>query len=93
MASFTVKNIPGDLLDALRKAAEGERRSLNQEILHLLTAALERRAEGAASPSPKVQEQLRAWRKLAGKWRSDLSIDEEIKRATRRRSGRREVDL
>lgn len=86
MASITLKNIPEDLLDALRKAAEGDRRSLNQEILHLLAGALEQQAE--------PQAQLRAWRKLAGRWESDLSPTEEAKRLRRGRHSRgREVDL
>jgi hypothetical protein len=94
MASLTLKNIPGDLLDALREAAEGDRRSLNQEVLHLLSAALGLRPGGrSASPSPKVEAQVRAWRKLAGKWQSDLTPTEEARRVTRRRSAGREVDL
>ena len=93
MSSLTLKNVPEDLMEALREAAAGDRRSLNQEILHLLTAALGRRAEPPAVPSSRVQEQLRAWRKLAGKWKSDLSPSEEARRLRRSRSSGREVDF
>jgi plasmid stability protein len=40
VASLTLKNLPDDLLQALRKAADRDRRSLTQEIIHLLEVAL-----------------------------------------------------
>jgi hypothetical protein len=93
MASLTLKNVPDKLMKALRKAAEGDRRSLNQEVMHLLEEALGKRAE-TFTPSEKVQAQLDAWRKLAGKWQSDLSPEEEAKQLRQsRRPGGREVDL
>jgi plasmid stability protein len=47
MRSFTIKGIPDDLLDRLRKRAEHHRRSLNSEVLHLL----ERSVSSAPLPS------------------------------------------
>lgn len=47
MASLTIKGIPDDLLDRLRKRAEQHRRSLNGEVLHLLE-----RSTGATSIDP-----------------------------------------
>ena len=92
MASLTLKNVPDKLLKELRKAADGDRRSLSQEILHLLEEALDQRAD--RTPSAKVQAQIEAWRKLAGKWQSDLSPQEEARQLRQsRRSGGREVDL
>jgi len=45
MATFTLKNVPDELLDRVRAAAEVRHRSMNGEIL----ACLER-AFGAAAP-------------------------------------------
>lgn len=36
MASLTIKGIPDDLLEELRRSAERHRRSLNSEVLRLL---------------------------------------------------------
>jgi hypothetical protein len=57
-----------------------------------LATALEGQAE-PRGPSRKVQGQLKAWRKLAGAWKSDLSPSEEARLLRRGRSGGREVDL
>lgn len=40
MASLTIKSIPDDVLEDLRKRAERHRRSLNSEVLHLLEQSL-----------------------------------------------------
>lgn len=39
MASLTIKGVPDSLLDALRKRAELQRRSLNSEVLQLLESS------------------------------------------------------
>ena len=40
MASFTVKNIPSELLEALKARAARNQRSINQEAIFLLRMAL-----------------------------------------------------
>lgn len=72
MASLTLKNLPDDLLRALRKAADKDRRSVTQEIIHLLESALAGRAGRPVPRSPDADAQLAVWRKLAGKWESDV---------------------
>lgn len=93
MASLTLKNVPDDLLRALRKAAEGDRRSLNQEIMHLLASALGRGGAKPAPRAPEVEAQLTAWRKLAGRWKSDVDPAAESKALIQRRSRGRKVDF
>jgi plasmid stability protein len=93
MASLTLKNLPDGLLRALRKAADKDRRSVTQEIIHLLESALGGRAGGPAPRSPDADAQLAAWRKLAGKWESDVDRATEAERLMKRRSSGREVDF
>lgn len=93
MASLTLKNVPDDLLRALREAADTDRRSLNQEIIHLLTAVVGDRNAKPVAASPKVQAQVAAWRNLAGRWKSDIEPATEAEQVTERRSPGREVDL
>lgn len=92
MASFTLKNLPDDLLEALRQAAARDRRSLTQEIIHLLYVALQR-AERAPDRTTGVEAQVAAWRRLAGQWEPNLDDATEAERIIERRSGGREVDL
>jgi plasmid stability protein len=95
MASLTLKNLPDDLLGALRAAAERDRRSLTQEVIHLLDAALRGRLERgrSARPSEEVEAQLAAWRELAGQWKSDVDPKAEADRLMERRTRGREIDL
>ncbi len=92
MASLTLKNLPDDLLRALRKAADKDRRSVTQEIIHLLESALGRAARSPPR-SADAGAQLAAWRKLAGKWESDVDRSTEARRLMERRTPGREVDF
>lgn len=92
MASITLKNVPDDLLQILRGAAANDRRSLNQEIIHLLDSALRERV-GPTPPPAHVKAQLAAWRRLAGKWESEVTSKAEERRLLKRRTLGREVDL
>ncbi len=91
MASLTLKNLPDELLQALRDAAEHDRRSLTQEIIHLLETALRVRPKRVERPD--VDTQIAEWRKLAGKWESDADSAAESRRILEKRTPGREVDL
>lgn len=93
MASLTLKNLPDDLLRALRKAADKDRRSMTQEILHLLESALARRDDRPDPGAAAADAQLAAWRKLAGKWESEIDRATEAERLMKRRTSGREVDF
>jgi plasmid stability protein len=93
MASLTLKNLPDELLRALRKAAAKDRRSVTQEIIHLLESALGGRAERPAPRSRDSDAQLAAWRKLAVKWESDVDRATEAERLVKHRTSGREVDF
>ncbi len=92
MASLTLKNLPDDLLRALRKVADKDRRSLTREIIYLLESALGG-TERPASRAPGVDAQLAAWRKLAGKWKSDVDRKTEAERLMEGRTSGRKVEL
>jgi plasmid stability protein len=51
MANVTVKNIPDDLYDRLKKRAEENRRSLNGEIIHTLEQVVREPRAGCHRPS------------------------------------------
>jgi plasmid stability protein len=85
MPTLTIRDVPAAVLDRLRRRAAEERRSLNQEAIHLLDWAL--RAE-ALSPSAQAE----AWMRL-GRWRSRSSAKQEIAEIYAARSRGRRVRL
>jgi plasmid stability protein len=92
MPSVTLKNIPPDLLDRLRKRAAGERRSLNQEVIHLLQQVLDA-VEESGLLKEIAERQVKAWRQIAGRWRSRESAAQEIRRIYSARTRGRDVEL
>ena len=90
MATITVRSVPEELLESLKKLAEDQRRSLTQQVVFLLEQAVER--ANAREPEFAVR-QAESWRRLAGRWRSDESAEEEIDRLFESRTEGREVDL
>jgi plasmid stability protein len=93
MASLTLKNLPDDLLRALREVADKDRRSLTREIIYLLESALRGQVERPAPRSAGADAQVAAWRKLAGKWESDVDRATEAERLMKRRTSGRKVEL
>jgi hypothetical protein len=96
MASLTVRDIPGEMLDKIRLLSERERRSLNKEFLVIVedglkthTAALERGRE--SGPAPSLQVAL--WRDIAGKWEDERTTDEIVADIRANRTVGREVRL
>ena len=92
MATITLKNVPEDLLARLRRMASEQRRSLNQQILHLLESA-----QGAEEELRKLKaetdRQTSAWRRLSGRWKSQESVEEEIAKIYASRTEGRKIEL
>lgn len=96
MASLTLKNIPDPLLERLRQRAEADRRSLTQEILHLLEGSLDRPwppGDPEADARARARAQADALDALGGGWRSDLEAEEEIEQILAARTRGRDIDL
>ena len=96
MASLTVRDIPGEILDRIKILSERERRSLNKQFLVIVedglkthTTALERGRE--SRPTPGLQVAL--WRDIAGKWEDERSTGEIIADIRHQRTVGREVRL
>jgi plasmid stability protein len=94
MPALTLKNIPESLLDKLRRRADEDRRSLTQEVLYLLEQAVDERPATAPGFAPPAAEaQARAWMRLCGRWRSDLTAADEIRDVYDHRTPGRNVSL
>lgn len=92
--NLTIKGLPDELGTALKRAAEQSHRSLNGEIVHRLAHSFERSAsEPVLRLAESPDEVADAWAKLAGKWQSELSLEDEIAALYASRSPGRDVDV
>ena len=85
MPTLTIRDLPADVLERLRRRAAEERRSVNQEAIHLLELALR---AGLLSASAQAD----AWLRLA-RWRSSRSAKKEIAEIYAARSRGRPVRM
>ncbi|MFA6291145.1 MAG: hypothetical protein WC637_05150 [Victivallales bacterium] len=65
MKSITVRNIPDEILEAVRILSIKERRSLNNELLVIMENGL----NSMSSSELKTDLKEEPWKKLAGKWK------------------------
>lgn len=95
MASLILEDVPETLLRQLEERAAVDSLSLSQETVRLLERALQQDVPNALSEEQlqqHVQEQVEAWRRLAGSWVSSESVEDEIRHIYEGRAKPREVD-
>jgi plasmid stability protein len=82
MSSLPIKDLPDKLNERLRRRAQEDKRSMNRETIHLLDLALSDPSfdQDFGSGIRDGESQIRAWRRLAGLWDSDLDTADEIER-------------
>lgn len=95
MSSITIKDIPDTLLERLRRRAREDNRSMNREVIYLLDMALagQHGEDDASRGKQKAEDQIQAWRRLAGRWESDRDAADEISGIYQARTQGRPVDL
>jgi len=92
--NLTLKGLPDELGQALKRAAEQSHRSLNGEIVHRLSRSFDiPPTESIPRLTESPDEVADAWVKLAGKWQSDLTLEDEIAALYANRSAGRDVDV
>lgn len=93
--NLTIKGIPDEVGTVLKRAAERSQRSLNGEIIHRLIRSLEDAAPPVVSSrlSETPDSVADAWASLAGRWKSDMSVEDEIAALYESRTPGRESDL
>ena len=93
MASLTIKKFPDTLLRNLKEEAREARRSLTQEVLIRLEHSLSKESRQQEFDRVEIERQATHWETLAGRWVSDLAVEEEIDQLYRARSAGRNVKL
>lgn len=79
MATITVKNIPDDLYELLKRSAESNRRSINSEII----VCIERQVSSQRRDVEEILQRARALRGLTGAAPITQSQFDEAKQAGR----------
>jgi plasmid stability protein len=79
MVSLTIKNIPEDIYEQLKKSAAANRRSINSEVITIIDQALSNRR---LDPDEWLPEARRIREKTAGYFITEKELD-EAKRAGR----------
>lgn len=93
MANLTIRNIPKDLLDKLRRLSQLERRSLNSEVLVVLEKGLDEYKPDKPYEYIPVEAQVEMWEKLSGEWDDPRSADVIAADVMEHRTVGRKVDF
>lgn len=96
MASFTIRNIPDEVLAQVRELSVLERRSMNNEILYILENGIQAQKMLLEQNKGNVvseDERLRIWRTLSGQWKDKRSTEEIVEDIYSSRSFGRELNL
>ena len=93
MPNLTIRNIPEDLLDKLRRLSKAEKRSLNSEVLVVLEECLEGYKPEKRYDYIPVEAQVEMWKKLAGEWDDPRSAEDIAVEIIEQRTPGRRVDL
>jgi plasmid stability protein len=93
MATVTIRKFPERLLNQLRTRAASARRSATQEMLATLEASFSGQLVDRSGNRGEADRQAEAWTELSAKWKSDLTLQEEINRLYKARSHGRKVNL
>jgi len=73
MVSLTIKNIPADIYEQLKKSAAVNRRSINSEVITIIDQALSNRR---LDPDEWLPEVRRIREKTAGYFITETELDE-----------------
>ena len=95
MSNITVRNIPEKIINRIKTLSTRERRSLNNQILIVLEAGLEKEFENASRSETNInmETQLSIWEKLCGQWDDDRTACEINEDIIKHRSEGRSVRL
>lgn len=93
MANLTIRNIPQDILEKMRRQAKTEKRSLNNEILMVLEKCADLYYTGNKDDPFPHDAQVELWEKIAGEWEDGRSAEEIADDIRAHRTAGRKVDL
>ncbi|MFW6137914.1 MAG: FitA-like ribbon-helix-helix domain-containing protein [Spirochaetota bacterium] len=95
MANITVRNIPDEILEKIKKLSSIEKRSLNKELLVIIEKGTHWEITEMHTSKKTIPKsiQVHLWKNLSEKWDDERSTDEIIKDIYNGRTYGREISL
>ena len=95
MANITIRNIPNELFEQIKKISTIEKRSLNNELLVIIekgTQSVLHHVHANPKYIPK-SVQIHLWENLSGTWEDERTTDQIIDDIYSSRTQGREINL
>ena len=95
MVNITIRNIPDDVLEKIKRLSSVERRSLNSELLRVIErgAMTEMAEKMNTRKNLSKSMQINLWENLSGRWKDTRSTEEIIEDIRTARTPGREFSL
>ena len=93
MVNLTIRNIPEELMNKLRKQSIFQRRSINSEVLTLLEKSLMDYSPKTRLDQTTVDAQAELWQVLSSQWDDSRSAAEIAAEIISARTKGREVEI
>ena len=95
MANITIRNIPDDVYEKIKRISTLEKRSLNNELLVIIEKGTDTEIQNIQKSKRNIPKsiQLKLWKSLSGVWEDNRTTDEIIEDIYDNRTGGREINL
>ena len=95
MANITIRNIPEEIFEKIKKLSTIEKRSLNNEMLVIIEKGAQSEITKITKSSKKIPRsvQVNLWENLSGTWEDERTTKEIIQDIYTSRTYGREFDL
>ena len=95
MANITIRNIPEEIFEKIKKLSTIEKRSLNNEMLVIIEKGAQSEIAEIGKSGKKIPRsiQVNLWENLSGVWEDERTTKEIIQDIYAGRTYGREIDL
>ncbi len=95
MANITIRNIPEEIFEKIKKLSTIEKRSLNSEMLVIIEKGTRSEITEIGKSGKKIPRsiQVNLWKNLSASWEDDRTTEEIIRDIHGGRTYGRDVDL
>jgi hypothetical protein len=95
MANITIRNIPDEIFEKIKKLSAIEKRSLNNELLIIIEKGTQSALKQVHSIPKYIPKslQINLWENLSGTWEDDRTTDKIIDDIYSSRTQGREINL
>ncbi len=95
MANITIRNIPDDLFEKIRRLSSVEKRSINNELLVIIERGTSAEMAEIMAKSNHIPKsiQINLWRNLSKSWKDSRTTEKIIDEIYSARSTGREFEL